>query len=235
MSQTFNKWIWTATGVLLLGVCMPFVASAATINIILSDVDVIYAGDQGVGGAIYDITAYNGGDQDTTESDVVETAVFELDMNQVATEMTGGGTTLYADLKIDGIGASSPKGSLNNVGANGGGFGFEYFTSDGQFLKLGIDNIDLLITNNTMFFTGTASVLSQNLPPNLTFKAGEPVAFSYTAVLPGLVGNPSVTMAVTSGALVIAGEAIPEPTTMATLLVGLALSAAGATVRRRAA
>jgi hypothetical protein len=235
MSQAFNKWIWTVTGVLLLGVCMPLAASAATINIILSDVDVIYAGDQGTGGAIYDIAAYAGGTQNTALADAVETAVFELDMAHVATEMSGGGKTLYTDLKIDGIGASIAKGALGTVGANGGNFGFEYFTSDGKFLKLGITSVDLRITNGNLFFAGTATLLGQNLPPNLTFKAGEPIEFSYTAVLPGLVGNPNVTMAVASGALVIAGEAVPEPTTMVTLLVGLTLSAAGATVRRRVA
>ena len=102
---------------------------------------------------------------------------------------TGGGTTLYADLKVDGVGATIPLGSLNTVGSNGGGFGIDFFTSAGNTVRLGLNAIDLLVTNNVMFFTGTASVISQNMPFGLQFDTSQPIVFSYTATLPGLVGG----------------------------------------------
>lgn len=233
MSQVLNKWILTVTGAALLGVCLPLIASAGSINIILSDVDVTYAGNQGVGGAIYDITALNGGTKNITEADKISSAVFEKDMVSVATLMSGGGTDYYADLKINGIGATVPLGSLNNV-VNGGLFGFDFFSSPGNVaFHLGIDKIDLLLTNGVMFFTGTATnVTSQNLPAGLAFDTTKPIYFSYTATLPGIAGSPA-TMSVASGAMTISGtNVIPEPATLATLVIGLALST-GTLVRRR--
>ena len=232
MSQVLNKWILTA-GAVLLGVCMPLIASAGSINIILSDVDVTYAGAAAGGtGSIYDIIAHPGGTKNPAESDVVASAVFEVDMAQVATLMTGGGTNLYADMKIDGVGATVPLGGLNNVGNNGGNFGLDFFTNTGVSLHLGINKIDLLLTNGVLFFTGLASnVTSANLPGGLAFDTTQPIYFSYTATLPGIVGSPA-TMAVASGAMTISGTMIPEPATLAMLVIGLALSAAG-TIRRR--
>lgn len=235
MSQVFNKWIWTVTGVLLLGVCTPMLATAATINIIVSDVDVTYAGEQGVGGAIFDVTGVNGGSNNSSEADKVASAVFEKDMVSVATLMSGGGTDYYGDLRINGVGATVPLGSLNNVGANGGNFGFDFFSSPGNVaFHLGIDKVDLLLTNGVLFFTGTATnVTDQNLPGGLKFDTSKPIYFSYTATLPGIVGSPA-TMAVASGAMTISGtQLIPEPATLLTFVLGLALSAA-TMVRRRA-
>jgi len=231
MSHFLNKWIITFVGIASLALCS--VASAGTINIILSDVDVSYLGAAaGNTGSVYDAIAHPGGNLAPAESDVVETAVFEMDMVKVGTLMTGGGTTLYADLKVDGVGATVPLGSLNTVGANGGGFGLDFFTSAGNSLRLGLNAIDLLVTNNVMFFTGTASVLSQNMPFGLQFDASQPIVFSYTATLPGLVGGNPITGGMASGALTITGIMIPEPTTLVTLVIGLALSGASL-VRRR--
>lgn len=233
MSQVLNKWILAVAGAALMGVCLPVAANAGSINIILSDVDVTYAGDQGVGGAIYDVTGLNGGSKNTTEADKVASAVFEQDMLPVATLMPGGGTEYYADLRIDGIGATVPLAGLNNVGNSGGNFGFDFFSSPGNVaFHLGIDSIDLLLTNGVLFFTGTASnVTSQNLPGGLAFDTTKPIYFSYTATLPGIVGSPA-TMAVASGAMTISGTMIPEPATLATFVIGLALAAAGMTRRR---
>ncbi|MGE3241670.1 MAG: PEP-CTERM sorting domain-containing protein [Pirellulales bacterium] len=211
---------------------MSRLASAGTINIILSDVDVSYLGAAaGNTGSIYDAIAHPGGNLSPAESDVVAAAVFEMDMAPVGTLMTGGGTTLYTDLKIDGVGSTIPLGSLNTVGSNGGGFGLDFFTSAGNSLRLGMNAIDLLVTNNVMFFTGTATVISQNMPFGLQFNASQPIVFSYTATLPGLVGGNPITGGMASGAMTITGTMIPEPTTLATLLVGLALS--GVTMTRR--
>jgi hypothetical protein len=221
MSQVLNKWFLTVTCAALLGVCLPLIASAGTINIILSDVDVTYAGDAAGGaGSIYDIIAHPGGSKNPAESDGVASAVFEVDMAQVAALMTGGGTNLYADLKIDGVGATTPIGGLNNVGSNAGNFGLDFFTSTGMDFHLGIDKVDLLLTNGVLFFTGVASnVTSQNLPNGMAFDTTKPVYFSYTATLPGIVGNPA-TMAVASGAMTISGTMVPEPATAGLLILG---------------
>jgi hypothetical protein len=225
MSQVLNKWILTVACATLLGVCMPLIASAGSINIILSDVDVTYAGAAAGGtGSIYDIIAHPGGTKNPAESDGVASAVFEVDMAQVATLMTGGGTNLYADLKIDGVGATVPLGGLNNVGNNGGNFGLDFFTNTGVALHLGINKIDLLLTNGVLFFTGQASnVTSANLPGGLAFDTTQPIYFSYTATLPGIVGSPA-TMAVASGAMTISGTMIPEPATAGLFVLGAVLA-----------
>ena len=234
MSQVLNKWILTVASAMLLAISGPWAASAGTINIILSDVDVSYLGGAaGNTGSVYDAIAHPGGNLNPAESDEVETAVFEMDMAPVGALMSGGGTTLYQDLKVDGVGTTIPLGSLNTVGSNGGGFGLDFFTSAGNNLRLGLDAIDLLVTNNVMFFTGTATVLSQNMPFGLAFDTSQPVVFSYTATLPGLVGGNPISGGMASGALTISGTAIPEPTTIATLIVGLVLSST-TLVRRRA-
>lgn len=229
MSQMLRKWITIFACTALVGMCLPLIASAGTINIILSDVDVIFQSDES---AIYDTKGYNGGNQNSTEADELEAVVFEMDMSHVGTLMKGANTNLYGDLKIDGIGANVPLGGLNNVGSNGGSFGFDFFTNTGENLQLGIDDVDLLLTNGVLFFTGQASVLGQNLPFGLAFDTSMPVFFSYSATLPGIVGNPA-TMAVASGAMTISGTMIPEPTTLATLMIGLAMSSASLVRRRR--
>jgi hypothetical protein len=84
-----------------------------------------------------------------------------------------------------------------------------------------------------LFFTGTASnVNSLNLPQGLKFDPSQPVYFSYTATLPGIVGSPP-NMVVASGAFTISGTQIPEPATLLTFVIGLAISAA-TMIRRRA-
>lgn len=233
MSQVLNKWILAVAGAALMGVCLPVAAHAGSINIILSDVDVTYSGGAAAGaGSIYDVIAHPGGSQNPAESDDLEAAVFEMDMTHVATLMKGGGTNLYGDLKIDGVGPTITLGGLNNVGSNAGNFGFDFFTNTGVSLHLGIDKIDLLLTNGVLFFTGTATnVSSSNLPGGLAFDTTKPVYFSYTATLPGIVGTPA-NMAVASGAMTISGTMIPEPATLATFVIGLALAAAGM-IRRR--
>jgi hypothetical protein len=88
---------------------------------------------------------------------------------------------------------------------------------------LGIDTVDVLLSNGVFFFTGMASVLDQNLPFGLALDASQQVAFSYTATLPGLLGPPTGrTGAMGSGAITISGiMAIPEPVTAGLLSVAL--------------
>jgi hypothetical protein len=209
----------------------PLAAQSATINIILSDVDVTYFGDAaGNTGSIFDTIAHPGGNLSPAESDEIEAAVFELDLGQVGTITTTDDNELFGDLKIDGVGATLPMGSLESgVGNNGGGFGFDFFTEDGDRLRLGIDEIDVLLTNGVFFFTGSATVIDQDLPFGLVFDTTQPVQFSYTATLPSLNGGPTVDRALASGALTISGTQIPEP---ASVLMLVLAAAAAIGVRR---
>jgi hypothetical protein len=203
-------------------VCIPLSAESATINIILSDVDVTYFGDAaGNMGSIYDTIAHPGGNLNPAEADGIETAVFELDLGEVGTLTRTDDGELSGDLKIDGVGATLPLGSLQTgVGSNGGGFGFDFFTEAGDRLRLGIDEVDVLLTNGVFFFTGSATVIDQDLPFGLVFDTTQPVQFSYTATLPVLNGGPTVDRALASGALTISGTQVPEPATLLLLVAG---------------
>jgi hypothetical protein len=227
----------TALGVFaaVAAVCFPVVAESATINIILSDLDVTYFGDAAGGmGSIYDTIGHPGGNLNAAEADGVETAVFELDLNEVGTLTRSDDGELSGDLKIDGVGSMLTMGSLQSgIGSNGGGFGFDFFTASGDRLRLGIDQIDLLLTNGVFFFTGSATVLDQDLPFGLVFDTSQPVAFSYTATLPVLNGGPTVDRALASGALTISGTQIPEPATVLLMLAGAAAAVVGRQCQRR--
>jgi hypothetical protein len=214
---------------------MTFAAQAGTINVMLSDVDVTYLGSADDGaGAIFDaLGGYAGGNLDANQADSVKTAVFENNGAVVGTLMndTGDADNMYADLRIDAMGASLPVGSfLTGRGNNGGGFGFDWFTASGHNLRLGITSVDMLLTNNVMFFTGTATVLSQNLPFGLPGFVPNNIAFAYTATRPGIDGNgggTTTTGAMGSGQLSISGEAIPEPGTIGLFCTGIAILVIG--------
>jgi hypothetical protein len=207
---------------------LPVAAESATINIILSDMDATYFGDAaGNSGSIFDTIGHPGGNLNPAEADEIETAVFELDLAHVGTLMTTDDDQLFGDLRIDGVGATLPLGTLQTgIGNNGGGFGFDFFTESGMRLRLGIDQIDLLLSNGVFFFTGSATVLDQDLPFGLVFATNQPVQFSYAATLPMLNGGPSVSGGLASGALTISGTQVPEPSTLVTLMLIGAVAAA---------
>jgi hypothetical protein len=216
--------------------CVPLAAQGATINMILSDMDVLYNGQaSGNTGSLYDIIGQPGGNLDADEADEVETAVFEVDTTHMGTLMNSAANTLSADLRVNGVGSSLALDTLHtNVGNNGGGFGFDWFTGSGNNLRLGISDLDnVLITNNVLFFTGTATVLSQNLPFGLAFVPNSSVVFSYTATLPSLNGVSPTQMAGGSGALTISGTLIPEPGTIGLLSIGAVLLGIATTTGRR--
>jgi hypothetical protein len=197
---------------------LPLAAHSATMNIILSNMDVTYLGSSAGGtGALFDaMGGFSGGNLDPATSDDISTAVFELDnvVQGVLVDTPAVGDDLHADLRITGVGATIVKNVFHPVlGANGGGFGFDFFTDTGFKLRLGIDTISLFLTNGVFFFHGEADVLDQMLPFGLPpFATSQKVQFSYTATLPAVNGGlPTVSMAGGSGAFTISGIVIPEP------------------------
>jgi hypothetical protein len=212
--------------------CLPLSAQAATINMILSDMDVTYLGSAANNtGALYDSIAHPGGNLNAAEADEVKTAVFEVDTTHVGTLMTAPNNVMSADFRVNGVGPTIPLNSfLTNLGSNGNGFGFDWFQGNNN-LRLGINSVDLLLTNNVFFFTGTATILSQSLPFGLAFAPGN-VAFSFTATLPSLNGVNPASNALGSGALTISGEQIPEPGTIGMLGAGALILAIGLAWRR---
>jgi hypothetical protein len=234
MSQVLNKWIMTVAGAALLGVCLPMVAAAGTINVILSDMDVTYLGSAGTNGAIFDaMGGYSGGSLAVGTADNISTAVFEKDGNVVGTLMND----LHGDLKIDGVGATVPLNTfIPTTGANGNSFGFDFFTTGGATkLRVNVNTISLLLSNGVFFFTGQGTVYDQALPYNVQFDTTQPVFFSYVATLPAVGLVSPVGMAVGSGAFTISGTAIPEPATAGLMVLGLILAGCPLARRRRAA
>jgi hypothetical protein len=218
--------------------CFPALAQGATINIILSDMDVNYLGSADEGeGALFDaMGGYAGGSLNESQADRIKTAVFERDGNIVGTLMDDGGDAddLFGDLRVDGVGASIPLNVFQpSAGNNGGNFGFDFFTNNGaESLQLNITNVSLLISPGVFFFTGQATLRSQDLPFGLAFDTSKPIYFSYTATAPGVNGVSPTSMAIGSGAFTISGELIPEPATIGLLGLGLTALAVGA-IRRR--
>lgn len=197
-------------------------ASAGTINIILSNMDVSYLGSSN-GGVLYDsMGGVPGGGQDPALADGISTAVYEVDGLAVGTQVGGSPDDIFGDLRIINVGATLTKGILNDdVGANGGGFGFDLFTDSGLQLQLGMTNVDLLVTNNVFFFTGEATIISQNLPFGLQFDTSQPVVFSYTATLPAVQAGSTTNAIIASGAFTISGIEIPEPGAIALLFTAM--------------
>jgi hypothetical protein len=196
-------------------------ANAATINIILSDMDVSYSGNSN-GGVFFDsMGGVMGGGLNPLLADDLSTAVFEVDNNVVGT-LLDTNDPLYGDLRVINIGATITKNILNSsLGNNGGGFGFDFFTDSGFKLQLGMTNVDVLVTNGVFFFTGEATVLpGQSLPFGLLFDESQPVQISYTATLPAVQAGATTNSAISSGAFTITGIAIPEPTTNLLLVSG---------------
>jgi hypothetical protein len=227
-----------AACIAVLCTCLPMAVQAGTINVILGNMDVSYLGSAAGGtGSFFDaMGGHSGGSQVPGTADEITTATFEFDNVSQGTLVSSNPPLLYGDLKIDGVGASLPKGSFQaNAGNNGGGFGFDFFTSDGYLIELGIDKISYFLDNGIFLFFGTGSVnlVTQNLPFNLEFTSPT-VNFSFTATSVSTPQGSPVTLAMGSGAFTITGEGeIPEPTLAVLLSSGLIIAGSTLYGRRR--
>lgn len=234
---------WSVFALLAAVAWGPNTAHGGMINIILSGMDVSYLGTaDGGNGALFDVMGgYAGGNLTPSESDDITTAVFQFDSSNVGTQVSTALNQMYGDLKVDGVGASVPLNVYQYaIGSNGNTFGFDWFDESGKSLRLNMDTVDMIISPGVFFFTGTATVASQNLPYGLEFDTSESVQFSYTATLPAIGGGgvSPTSLASGSGALTISGlgseNKIPEPATVGLLIVGVLGLGAGR-LRRSAA
>jgi hypothetical protein len=234
MKLSVTKWFVAIAALLLVSNN----ASAALINMLVSNVDVQYD-NQESGGMLFDRADPNGGNMLASESRQVTSTEFELD-NVTQALLMDPPDTIYFDLGITNLGASLTPGVLvNNQGGTGSQvWGLDWFTEDGYFLKLGVDEISYIVVEtgvpglNFFNFFASAKVLSQNLPTGLQY--AEDVILSYTSTDVMLMKNPnnSINGLLASGQLTVTGEnVIPEPTS-AFMLLGL-LGASAVAMRYR--
>ena len=187
---------------------------ASIINMILSDVDIIYQGGEAI---IYDAMAQAGGNQDVTEADEISSAVIEVD-GVIQPVLTESSIDMRADVLLSDLPGVLPLGAAGVQSISQAGFGFEWFTSTGHFLKVMIEKVDIILTNNVFFFTAEGTVDSQNLPEDMEFE--ENVTLSYVASLPAVQqGGQETSTASASGALTVSGNAVLVPEPASSLLV----------------
>lgn len=209
------------------------VGEAAMINAIIGNFDIAFDGDSG---EITDFNRPDGGNLDTSESRTFTSMEIEVDGVSQVTLMNPP-DALYGDLKLTGLGSELTTGALVS-GAGGSGdpnaFGFDFFDTNGNSLRIGIDDIDYTVVETGVpglnFFNWFAEgkVLSQSLPNGIAYGADVLVSYTATDVMV-MQGQNGVRTLVASGAMTITGNDIPEPT--AAML--LALAGAGSLFRRR--
>ncbi len=183
---------------------------ASTLEMTLSDVDVIYQGGDGI---IYDTMAQAGGNQDAGEADEVSSATFVKD-GSIQPVLTETSIDMRADLLIGNVPGVLPlNGAVQSISPSG--FGFEWFSSTGHFLKIVLEKVDILLTSSVFKFTAEGTIESQNMPEGLNFE--EFVTLDYTSTQPAVQQNSEneTESATAKGNLVIEGIVsavlVPEP------------------------
>jgi hypothetical protein len=204
-------------------VFLPVAASAATIQIQFSGLDLVYNGS-----SIYDATSATGGSGNPAVSDSLFTMTFIKDgvLQGTLTQ------NIYADIAINGV-TNIPVGG-GTVYSTGGGF-FDLLTSAaGWGLALDVASGFQVTYNQTSInFLGSglaSNIFAQSLPFGLAI--GDPVQISFsTGNLTNLTSSGGfLTGFHSSGTGEVAGT-VPEPGTL--LLLGTGLVGIASFARRR--
>lgn len=213
-------------------------AQAGMINTIIGNFDIAF---DGATGELTDFNRPAGGNQLPAESRTVSSLEIEVDgVSEVM--LMNPPDALFADLKIENLGAELTTGALIS-GAGGTGspaFGFDFYDTSGNELSLAIDDISYTVVTTGIpglnFFNwfAEAKVVGQSLPDT---SGGDPIIYSedvlvsYTATeVMVFTGQNGVRSLVASGAMTITGNMVPEPTAA---ILGLLASVGGCFRRRR--
>lgn len=225
------------TGMLAILLISPSLASAASINLIVTNVDLAF---DGVTGELTEAGAVPFGASSPADSQLVTSAELEVDGVSEAL-LVSPAPSVHFDLRIPNLGPSLAlnAGALEGQGGPAEQFALDLFTDDGHSLQLAIGTIDYVAIDtpfagtDTFAFFAEASVLNQNLPGGIAFP--ERVQISYSASNAEFTpGGPGAAIGLSaSGGLTISGASpVPEPGSMC--LTGLLLAAGvAATLRHR--
>lgn len=220
-----SRLLWAGA---LLALLLPGAARAATINMIVGNLDVTF---DGMNGTLFDLGDSDGGNLDPSEARRVSSTEFDVDGVTQFLAMDPP-DDLLVDLLVTNLGSELTINSLV-MGAGGSGspvFGFDWFDGDGNFLRLGIDSVSYTLVEtgvaglNFFNFFASAKVLDQSLPAAVGFGFAEDVLLSYVAtdVMISKGPNGGARLMLATGALTVTGQQIPEPTAGYLLLGTLA-------------
>jgi hypothetical protein len=219
--------------------------NAATINLNMDGLDVMY---NGMAGLVHDLNSQsnaNGGNQAPAESNPLDAATFTFDDTVVEQYMVG--DEIYGDLLIKNLPSSitapdldsTPPGPVTFVlGDNDLSFGFEWFLREAgstvSSLALDFDTAVVTLTDTgaddpTITISASTTQWSAfNMPAGLEFIPGTRLRFSYTSQNTAAAPTNDDTYTVVfgmKGVASISGEAIPEPATGYLLLASLGTAA----------
>jgi hypothetical protein len=204
---------------------MSSVAVAGTIGvdnleIQITGLNLVYDGTD-----IVDAGSPAGGSGNPAEADQLTTMSFLYNG-----QLVGGiiGSDIYADVFIQDVLDIPAGGGVVTSGGNGGAFGVDLLTKDGDpawGLALAIDQFQLFYSGQeiTIATTGLASsVVTQNLPFGVEFFEDQPIAIVFSSANLSNVTTDAgfVTGFDAAGTGNISGNGIPEPATLTFLLAG---------------
>lgn len=235
-----TKYLSVACALLLL----PAVSQAATINLNLENLDVVY---NGAANLLHDINSESnadGGTKVASKADKLTGSTFTLDGDVKDQRMAG--DDIYGDLRIENLPGSIAAPDLDGVpvtfaiGDNDFSFGFDWFLQQGgstvSSLGLNFDRAVVTLTDNAggapslTVTAATTDWTQDNLPAGLEFEPGTLIKFTYTsnntAAAP-VNGADYTNIFGMEGVVNISGESvIPEPAAGFMLLGSLACAAA---------
>lgn len=205
-------------------------ARAAQIDIQFTGLDLVYDGTN-----LYDAGGAAGGDGLPATADPLLGMSFLKDGVLVGSLTTD----IFADILVEGV-TNIPVGAGFVVSSgNGNDFGFDLLTSLAGFgLALDIDTVSVFYLGNEIAITGggvATQVFAQALPFGLVIDEGETVSFSFSSANLSSVSSSGgfLTGFSASGTGNVHGTlVVPEPSTMAFGLMGVATVVA-ARLRRR--